>query len=164
MNCDERLAFWINLYNALIMHAYLAYGVPENDIKLFSLMQKACYMVGGQSFSAAEIEFVILKMKTPVHRPQLSLMLALHKFRVTEEHKKCSIDDAEPLVLFALSCGMFSSPAVSILLYLGFPSQNVYTSNLLKKLNLPVRFGITLYYHTSRNIFTQKPKILLNPL
>ncbi|XP_006657276.2 uncharacterized protein LOC102719215 [Oryza brachyantha] len=114
MNCDERLAFWINLYNALIMHAYLAYGVPENDIKLFSLMQKACYMVGGQSFSAAEIEFVILKMKTPLHRPQLSLMLALHKFRVTEEHKKFSIDDAEPLVLFALSCGMFSSPAVRI--------------------------------------------------
>ncbi|KAF0904563.1 hypothetical protein E2562_035457 [Oryza meyeriana var. granulata] len=111
MNCDERLAFWINLYNTLIMHAYLAYGVPENDIKLFSLMQKACYMVSGQSFSAAEIEFVILKMKTPAHRPQLSLMLALHKFRVTEEHKKYSINDAEPLVLFALSCGMFSSPA-----------------------------------------------------
>ncbi|XP_066167896.1 uncharacterized protein [Oryza sativa Japonica Group] len=114
MTCAERLAFWINLYNTLIMHAYLAYGVPENDIKLFSLMQKACYIVGGQSFSAAEIEFVILKMKTPVHRPQLSLMLALHKFRVTEEHKKYSIDDAEPLVLFGLSCGMFSSPAVRI--------------------------------------------------
>ncbi|PUZ59346.1 hypothetical protein GQ55_4G033400 [Panicum hallii var. hallii] len=71
MNCGERLAFWINLYNALIMHAYLAYGVPENDIKLFSLMQKACYTVGGQPVSAAEIEFAILKMKTPVHRPQL---------------------------------------------------------------------------------------------
>ncbi|PVH47307.1 hypothetical protein PAHAL_4G033200 [Panicum hallii] len=71
MNCGERLAFWINLYNALIMHAYLAYGVPENDIKLFSLMQKACYTVGGQPVSAAEIEFVILKMKSPVHRPQL---------------------------------------------------------------------------------------------
>nr|CAB3471263.1 unnamed protein product [Digitaria exilis] len=73
MNCDERLAFWINLYNALIMHAFLAYGVPENDMKLFSLMQKACYTVGGQPVSAAEIEFVILKMKTPVHRPQLVL-------------------------------------------------------------------------------------------
>jgi hypothetical protein len=48
-------------------------------------------------------------------------MLALHKFRVTEEHKKYSIDDAEPLVLFGLSCGMFSSPAVSIFtFYLGF--------------------------------------------
>ncbi|KAG8058134.1 hypothetical protein GUJ93_ZPchr0002g22984 [Zizania palustris] len=114
MNCDERLAFWINLYNALIMHAYLAYGVPRNDIKLFSLMQKACYTVGGQSFSAAEIEFVILKMKTPVHRPQLSLMLALNKFKITEEHKKCSVNETEPLVLFGLSCGMFSSPAVRI--------------------------------------------------
>ncbi|KAF8687439.1 hypothetical protein HU200_043132 [Digitaria exilis] len=114
MNCDERLAFWINLYNALIMHAFLAYGVPENDMKLFSLMQKACYTVGGQPVSAAEIEFVILKMKTPVHRPQLSLMLALHKFKTSEKLKKYSIDDTEPLVLFALCCGMFSSPAVRI--------------------------------------------------
>ncbi|PUZ59345.1 hypothetical protein GQ55_4G033400 [Panicum hallii var. hallii] len=114
MNCGERLAFWINLYNALIMHAYLAYGVPENDIKLFSLMQKACYTVGGQPVSAAEIEFAILKMKTPVHRPQLSLMLALHKFKTSEKLKKYSIDDTEPLVLFALCCGMFSSPAVRI--------------------------------------------------
>jgi hypothetical protein len=30
-------------------------------------------MVGGQSFSAAEIEFVILKMKNPAHRPQIVL-------------------------------------------------------------------------------------------
>ncbi|KAG2613889.1 uncharacterized protein LOC120704312 [Panicum virgatum] len=114
MNCDERLAFWINLYNALIMHAYLAYGVPENDFKLFSLMQKACYTVCGQPVSAAEIEFVILKMKTPVHRPQLSLMLALHKFKTSEKLKKYSIDNTEPLMLFALCCGMFSSPAVRI--------------------------------------------------
>ncbi|XP_030930409.1 uncharacterized protein LOC115956086 isoform X2 [Quercus lobata] len=40
LSCDEKLAFWINLYNALIMHAYLAYGVPRSDLKLFSLMQK----------------------------------------------------------------------------------------------------------------------------
>jgi hypothetical protein len=103
-------------------------------------MLQACYTVGGLSISAAEIEFVILKMKTPLHRPQLvllspsfatssinytsenafyllppfqSLMLALHKFKASEKHKKYSIDDAEPLVLFAVSCGMFSSPAVS---------------------------------------------------
>ncbi|KAK3134434.1 hypothetical protein QOZ80_6AG0549100 [Eleusine coracana subsp. coracana] len=120
MNYDERLAFWINMYNALIMHAYLAYGVPENDFKLFSLMQQACYTVGELSISAAEIEFVILKMKVPVHRPQLSLMLALHKFKTSEKHKKYSIDGIEPLVLFALSCGMFSSPAVRI-----FTAENV---------------------------------------
>lgn len=63
---NEKLAFWINIYNALIMHvimssqislsfdlhiqnlqfddclnqAYLAYGVPKTDLKFFSLMQK----------------------------------------------------------------------------------------------------------------------------
>nr|CAD1831223.1 unnamed protein product [Ananas comosus var. bracteatus] len=40
LNHEERLAFWINLYNALTMHNYLAYGVPRSDMKLFSLMQK----------------------------------------------------------------------------------------------------------------------------
>uniref|UniRef100_A0A804U744 Ternary complex factor MIP1-like n=1 Tax=Zea mays TaxID=4577 RepID=A0A804U744_MAIZE len=68
---DARLAFWINLYNALMMHAYLAYGVPRSDMKLFSLMQKAAYTIGGHSFSAAFIEYVILKMKPPSHRPQM---------------------------------------------------------------------------------------------
>ncbi|URE42912.1 hypothetical protein MUK42_25437 [Musa troglodytarum] len=114
MGGNERLSFWVNVYNALTMHAYLAYGVPRSDIKLFSLMQKASYIVGGHSFSAAEIEFVILKMKPPAYRPQLGLLLAVHRFKISEEHRKYSIDRLEPLVLFALSSGMYSSPAVRV--------------------------------------------------
>ncbi|XP_042504971.1 uncharacterized protein LOC122081770 [Macadamia integrifolia] len=114
LSSDEKLAFWINLYNALIMHAYLAYGVPRSDLKLFSLMQKAAYTVGGHSFNAAAIEYVILKMKPPVHRPQTALVLTLHKLKVSEDQRKFSIDTFEPLVVFALSCGMYSSPAVKI--------------------------------------------------
>ncbi|XP_068643806.1 uncharacterized protein [Aristolochia californica] len=110
----EKLAFWINLYNALIMHAYLAYGVPRGDLKLFSLMQKAAYTVGGHSFNAATIEYVILKMKPPLHRPQTALLLALQKLKTTEDQRKFAIDTFEPLVTFALSCGMYSSPAVRI--------------------------------------------------
>ncbi|XWS20581.1 hypothetical protein CRYUN_Cryun31cG0114700 [Craigia yunnanensis] len=114
LSCNEKLAFWINLYNALIMHAYLAYGVPRSDLKLFSLMQKAAYTVGGRSFSAAAIEYIILKMKPPLHRPQIALLLALHKLKVSDEQRKSAIDTYEPLVSFALSCGMYSSPAVRI--------------------------------------------------
>ncbi|CAN0880306.1 hypothetical protein LINGRAHAP2_LOCUS13596 [Linum grandiflorum] len=114
LSCDEKLAFWINLYNALIMHAYIAYGVPRSDLKLFSLMQKAAYTVGGHSFSAAAIEYAILKMKPPLHRPQIALLLALHKLKLSEEERKCAVDTHEPLVAFALSCGMYSSPAVRI--------------------------------------------------
>ncbi|KAL1212044.1 hypothetical protein V5N11_028253 [Cardamine amara subsp. amara] len=108
LSCNEKLAFWINLYNALIMHAYLAYGVPRSDLKLFSLMQKAAYTVGGHSYTAATMEYVILKMKPPTHRPQIALLLAIHKLKVSEE------DTHEPLLAFALSCGMYSSPAVRI--------------------------------------------------
>ncbi|XP_044482983.1 uncharacterized protein LOC123209191 isoform X2 [Mangifera indica] len=114
LSSNEKLAFWINLYNALIMHAYLAYRVPRSDLKLFSLMQKAAYTVGGHSYSAAAIEYVILKMKPPLHRPQIALLLAIHKLKVSEEQKKSAIDLYEPLVAFALSCGMYSSPAVRI--------------------------------------------------
>uniref|UniRef100_A0A2P2M2I2 Uncharacterized protein LOC105646110 isoform X2 n=1 Tax=Rhizophora mucronata TaxID=61149 RepID=A0A2P2M2I2_RHIMU len=115
LSCDEKLSFWINLYNALIMHAYLAYGVPRSELKFFSLMQKAAYTVGRHSFSAAVIEYVILKMRPPLHRPQIVLLLALHKLKVSEEQRKCAIDTCEPLVDFALSCGMYSSPAVIVL-------------------------------------------------
>ncbi|CAA7401143.1 unnamed protein product [Spirodela intermedia] len=114
MNSNQKLAFWINLYNALVMHAYLAYGVPRNDIKHFSLMQKVSYTIGDQSVSAAEIEYVILKMKPPAYRPHIGSVLAMHKFKISEEHKKFSIDNPEPLVAFGLSCGMHSSPAIRI--------------------------------------------------
>ncbi|XP_020270270.1 uncharacterized protein LOC109845432 isoform X1 [Asparagus officinalis] len=120
MNNDQKLAFWINLYNSLIMHAYLAYGVPRNDIKFFALMQKVSYTIRGQSFSPADIEFVILKMKPPPHRPQIALALAIHTFKISEEHRLYSIDAPEPLLVFALSSGMFSSPAVRI-----FTAENI---------------------------------------
>ncbi|KAJ4844289.1 hypothetical protein Tsubulata_022336 [Turnera subulata] len=120
LSCSQKLAFWINVYNALIMHALLAYGVPKSEIKLFSLMQKAAYTIGGHRFSAADIEYNILKMKPPAHRPQIALVLVLQKFKVSEELKKFCIDQPEPLLAFALSCGMYSSPAVRI-----FRPQNV---------------------------------------
>ncbi|KAK9131575.1 hypothetical protein Sjap_012062 [Stephania japonica] len=114
MSHSERLAFWINLYNALMMHAYLAYGVPRSDMNFFSFMQKAAYTVGGHSFNALDIEYVILKIRPPTHRPQMALLLALHKFKMPEDQRKYSIEMPEPLVEFALSCGMRSSPAIRI--------------------------------------------------
>ncbi|KAI4380308.1 hypothetical protein MLD38_006513 [Melastoma candidum] len=111
---NEKMAFWINLYNALIMHAYLAYGVPKTDVKLLSLLHKATYTVGGYAFSAAEIEFIVLRMKPPSNRPQLALCMALPEFKEFEEKRNFAIDKPEPLLAFALSCGMYSSPAVRI--------------------------------------------------
>ncbi|KAH8965389.1 hypothetical protein BDL97_04G117000 [Sphagnum fallax] len=40
MTDEQKLAFWINVYNALMMHAYLFYGIPRNRLKRLSLLQK----------------------------------------------------------------------------------------------------------------------------
>ena len=113
---------------------------------LFWYIFQAAYTVGGHSFSAAAIEYVILKMKPPLHRPQIvwhglvlwinyclivphflikclhvkynqALLLALHKLKVSDEQLKSAVDIYEPLVTFALSCGMYSSPAVISILF-----------------------------------------------
>ncbi|XP_039024159.1 uncharacterized protein LOC120156966 isoform X2 [Hibiscus syriacus] len=119
MSYNEKLAFWINIYHALMMHAYLAYGVQRNDIKLFSLMQKASYTVGGLSVCAADIECTVLKMNPSTYQPQI-------KFSPSNEQQKYIIDHPEPLLRFALSCGLHSSPAVRI-----FTPENVI--ELLKR-------------------------------
>ncbi|KAG6548561.1 hypothetical protein Mapa_010049 [Marchantia paleacea] len=131
MSHTEKLAFWINLYNALMMHAYLAYGIPRNDLKYFSLLQKAAYNVGGHLFNAATIEFSLLRGRPPPYRPQIVLLMALHrsKFNLTDEQSSYAIDYPEPQTVFALCCGARSSPAVRI-----------YTAGCInKELNLALR-------------------------
>ncbi|KAJ7524341.1 hypothetical protein O6H91_17G001100 [Diphasiastrum complanatum] len=110
----EKLAFWINTYNALVMHAFLAYGIPKSEAKLFSMLQKATYVVGGHSFSAIAIEFGLLKGKAPAHRPQMALLLAFHRLKLSEEQIIDAIEHQEPLTMFALCSGSYSSPAVRV--------------------------------------------------
>ncbi|KAG6604221.1 hypothetical protein SDJN03_04830, partial [Cucurbita argyrosperma subsp. sororia] len=47
LNHEEKLAFWINVHNSLMMHAYLAYGVPQNNMKKVFVHLKAAYNIGG---------------------------------------------------------------------------------------------------------------------
>ncbi|XP_024545892.1 uncharacterized protein LOC9648917 isoform X1 [Selaginella moellendorffii] len=110
----EKLAFWINVHNALMMHAFLAYGTPDNEAKYFSLMQKASYVIGGHSFNAITIEYAFLKSRASTYRPQLELLLALKEINLSEQQTKFGISHAEPLTLFALSFGAWSCPAVRI--------------------------------------------------
>ncbi|KAL6007801.1 hypothetical protein ACLOJK_033303 [Asimina triloba] len=40
MEDDAKLAFWINVYNSLVMHAFLAYGIPGNSLRRMALFHK----------------------------------------------------------------------------------------------------------------------------
>ncbi|XP_043814181.1 uncharacterized protein LOC110619753 isoform X3 [Manihot esculenta] len=57
----QKLAFWINIYNASIMHAFLEHGLPSSQEKLLAIMNKAALNVGGIVLNALAIEHFILR-------------------------------------------------------------------------------------------------------
>jgi hypothetical protein len=62
---DARLAFWINLYNALVIDAVVAFGigrsVSEGWAGHLAFFRRAAYVVSGFRFSCDDIEHGILR-------------------------------------------------------------------------------------------------------
>ncbi|KAG0620131.1 hypothetical protein M758_4G191500 [Ceratodon purpureus] len=112
LNHEQRLSFWINIYNALNLHAYLVYGAPKNHYKRVNLMNKVTYIVGGHQYSPLVIEHSILRANS--FRPALASLLPIPKSKKGDEPAASSLDQAEPLVSFALCCGSRSSPVLRV--------------------------------------------------
>ncbi|CAI9110042.1 OLC1v1010004C1 [Oldenlandia corymbosa var. corymbosa] len=115
MTHEEKLAFWINIHNALVMHAILAYGIPQNNMKRVFLLLKAAYNVGGHVVSADVIQNSILgcRMSRPGQWLRL-LLLSKSKFKAGDERQGYAIERSEPLLHFALCSGNHSDPAVRV--------------------------------------------------
>ncbi|XP_039066958.1 uncharacterized protein LOC120212839 isoform X2 [Hibiscus syriacus] len=106
LNHQERLAFWINIYNSCMMNAFLEHGVPESPEKVVELMRKATINIGGHPLNAITIEHFILRLPyNSKFGSKNDEMTARSMF---------GLELSEPLVTFALSCGSWSSPAVRI--------------------------------------------------
>ncbi|KAB2036105.1 hypothetical protein ERO13_D04G174000v2 [Gossypium hirsutum] len=115
MKHEEKLAFWINVHNSLVMHAYLVYGIPKNSTKRFSLLLKAAYNVGGYTISIETIQGSILGCKLQRPGQWLWFLFALKtKFKVGDPRRNYAIESPEPLLHFALCLGSSSDPAVRI--------------------------------------------------
>ncbi|XP_070669719.1 uncharacterized protein [Malus domestica] len=106
LNHQEKLAFWINIYNSCMMNAFLEHGIPESPEIIVALMQKATINVGGHILNAITIEHFILRL--PFHS----------KYGTKNDEKTArntfGLELSEPLVTFALSCGSWSSPSVRV--------------------------------------------------
>ncbi|XP_017244563.1 uncharacterized protein LOC108216334 isoform X2 [Daucus carota subsp. sativus] len=121
MTHKEKLAFWINIHNALVMHAHLAYGA-SNHVKSTSIL-KAAYNVSGHCINADIIQSSILGIRSHFSAPWLDTLLSPgKKFKPARTRHKFAIDHAEPLVHFALASGVYSDPAV-----------RVYTANTISE-------------------------------
>ncbi|XP_020236663.1 uncharacterized protein LOC109816178 [Cajanus cajan] len=112
---EEKLAFWINIHNALVMHAFLAYGIPQNNVKRTFLLLKAAYNVGGHTMSADTIQNTILGCRMPRPGQWFRLFFSPRtKFRAGDGRQGYTIEHPEPLLHFALCSGNHSDPAVRV--------------------------------------------------
>ncbi|KAM3734814.1 hypothetical protein ACB098_10G043500 [Castanea mollissima] len=118
MENDAQTAFWINVYNALVMHAYLAYGIPNNSLRRLALFHKAAYNIGGHVISANAIEHAIFCFRTPRSGRWLETILSTALRKKSGEERQLSsklgLLKFQPLVCFALCTGAFSDPALKV--------------------------------------------------
>lgn len=149
MRREEKLAFWINIHNALVMHAYLAYGT-QNYIKSTSI-EKASYNVGGHHINAYDIQSNILGIKSHYSAPWLQTLLSPgKKFRAGTTKHPYAIDYPEPLVHFALCSGAYSDPAVRV-----YTAKHIFHDLKVAKEEF---IQSTVYIHKQTKIYL--PKIL----
>lgn len=66
----ERIAFWINLFNLLTIHAVVALGVRDSVREIPFFFRRATYVVGGRSYRLGDIEHGVLRgNRRPPFRP-----------------------------------------------------------------------------------------------
>nr|XP_048331545.1 uncharacterized protein LOC107404549 isoform X3 [Ziziphus jujuba var. spinosa] len=112
MKREEKLAFWINIHNALVMHAYLAYGTRHQRVRSASVL-KAAYNVGGHCVNAYVIQSSILGIQPHHSSPWLQTLFPGRKWKVGGSGRHAyTLEYPEPLVHFTLCSGASSDPAV----------------------------------------------------
>ena len=108
----EQLAFWINLYNALVLDATIAFGVrqsvTEGRAGLVSFFRRAAYNVGGYRFSTNDIEHGILRANRAhwaIPGPQ---------FGPSDPRLSWRVAPLDNRIHFALNCASRSCPPIGV--------------------------------------------------
>ncbi|KAM5575857.1 hypothetical protein ABKV19_014681 [Rosa sericea] len=106
MRREERLAFFINLYNMMAIHAILVWGHPDGAIERRKLFGDFKYVIGGSTYSLSAIQNGILRGN---QRPPYNLM---KPFGPKDKRAMMALPYPEPLIHFALVFGTRSGPVL----------------------------------------------------
>lgn len=107
---QEKIAFWVNLYNAIIIDAVIAFGVSSSVTQgrfgLLSFFRRAAYEVGGDRVSCDDIEHGILRGNRG--HP----FLPGKHFQSHDSRINWIISKPDVRIHFALNCASLSCPPV----------------------------------------------------
>jgi len=109
---QEQLAFWINLYNALVIDAVIAFGVQhsvtEGRAGVLAFFRRAAYNVGGHRFSGEDIEHGILRGNRG--HPYLPGP----QFGPADPRAAWVVSPPDVRIHFALNCASRSCPPIGV--------------------------------------------------
>ena len=102
-----RLAFWLNVYNVLIIDAIIQFQIRGSMMRRLGIFRQAAYNIGGMRFSADDIEHGILRGN------QRNPVLPIPPFSSDDDRLMLSVAKVDPRIHFALVCGAHSCPPIN---------------------------------------------------
>ncbi|HYB71651.1 MAG TPA: DUF547 domain-containing protein [Candidatus Bathyarchaeia archaeon] len=102
-----RLAFWINVYNAMVFHGIVALGVRRTVGEVRGFFARVSYRIGGFVLSADDVEHGILRANARHGR------LRRRCFGRRDPRLALTVHPVDPRIHFAITCGAQSCPPVS---------------------------------------------------
>jgi GH15 family glucan-1,4-alpha-glucosidase len=103
---DQKKAFWINIYNILIIHGVIELEIKNSVQEVFKFFRRISYNIGGYNFTPDDIEHGILRKN--VSHP----LLKLRQFNWLDKRRKFVIKKLDPRVHCALVCASSSCPPI----------------------------------------------------
>jgi glutaredoxin len=115
---EDRMCFWINMYNALIVHALAVFGPATSTLQRLTWFSDVSYTIGGYRFSANDIEHGILRGNAPSPASLWNILglstFAQPTFPSGDPRKQFALARVDPRIHFALNCGAKSCPPIKV--------------------------------------------------
>lgn len=96
---EQKLAFWINLYNTIVVQGIVELELASSVRDVTNFFTHICYKIGNYIFSPDEIEHGILRSNaSPPYR-------IFSIFRRNDPRRQFALNKSDPRIHFALVCG-----------------------------------------------------------
>jgi GH15 family glucan-1,4-alpha-glucosidase len=105
---EERVAFWINLYNVIVIHGVIALGVRDSVKEVWNFFSRVYYRIGAHDFTPEDIEHGILRGN---RRPPYGLF---RRFGAGDPRIRFIVELPDPRIHFTLVCGSSSCPFIDV--------------------------------------------------
>jgi hypothetical protein len=105
---EARLAFWLNVYNALALHGIVRLGVRRSVLRIWNFFGRVSYRVNGLVFSLDDVEHGLLRGNGRRMLPPL------RPFRPRDRRLALAVTPPDPRYHFAITCGAASCPTVGV--------------------------------------------------